>query len=108
MNLRNILFGVTAFVISGCCEYMPSDLMFEVKGEAPQNKECELNLLINDEYVSTTEPIVGKFHTIFYVSFCKRQYTLQASCDGKVVYEKDVIFPSETTEQPLNIGKLHT
>jgi len=95
-----------ALIISGCCTYMPSDLMYEVKGTAPTDAECELNLLRAGEPVSPAEPVAGEFHSVFWVSFCERRYTLQAVCDGKVVYENDVIFPSKNATRPYDMGKL--
>ncbi len=86
---------------------MPNDLMFEVTGVAPPKTDCELNLLVDGKSASPSEPIADDFHAIFYVSFCKSQYTLQAVCSGNIVFEKAVTFPNKMTKQPYDIGKLH-
>ncbi len=80
--------------------------MFHVKGVAPSDTECELHLLVEDKDVAPVEPITGAFDAIFYVSFCKQQYTLQPVCNGKIMYEKTVIFPDEATKQPYDFGKI--
>jgi len=107
MIIRNLFISMVILVLSGCCSYMPNDLMFEVKGVAPPETECELNLLIDGKPVLPSEPITGDFHAIFYVSFCKSQYTLQAVCRGKIVFEKAVIFPDKMTNQPYDVGMLN-
>jgi len=87
---------------------MPNDLMFHVKGVAPSDTECELHLLVEGKDAAPVEPITGAFDTIFYVSFCKQQYTLQAVCEGKITYEKAVMFPGDPNIQdPYDIGEIN-
>lgn len=102
------VFIVTAdLVLSGCCSYMPADLMFPVKGIAPSDTECELHLLFEGKEAAPREPVTGEFYTLFYVSFCKRQYRLQALCEGRTVYEKAVLFPGDfDIKNPYDMGQL--
>lgn len=87
---------------------MPSDVMFLVKGVAPSGNECELHLLFEGKDVEHVETISEDFVVDYYVSFCQRDYTLQAICNGKVVSEKIVFFPSETTPQPYDMGRIYS
>src|SRR5574341_380157 len=106
MNVKTISSALLILALSSCCSYMPDDLMFEVKGVAPRDAKCELNLLVEGQVISTREPVVEKFNSVFYVSFCERSYTVQAICDGKVVLKKAVIFPNKQTQQPFDLGML--
>ncbi len=116
MNLKTLSSALLILALSGCCSYMPNDLMFEVKGAAPRDAKCELNLLFEGQVISTEDLedlVVDKsgsffhnFNSVFFVSFCERPYTVQAVCDGKVVLEKAVIFPNKQTEQPFDLGML--
>ncbi len=106
MNVKTAFSAVLMLALSGCCSYMPADLMFEVKGIAPNDAKCELNLLFEGKQISTREPVADKFNAVFYVSFCERTYTVQAICNGKVVLEKAVIFPNKQTQQPFDLGML--
>ena len=106
MTVKTLSSALLLLALSGCCSYMPDDLMFEVKGVAPHNAKCELNLLVEDQVISIQEPVADKFNSVFYVSFCERSYTVQALCDGKVVLEKTVIFPNKQTKQPFDLGML--
>lgn len=106
MTHRVVYPWLIALIISGCCTYMPNDLMFEVEGTAPIDAGCELELLYAGESASPAQPVAGEFHSVFWVSFCEHRYTLQAVCNGKVVYENDVIFPGKKATRPYDMGKL--
>jgi len=106
MNVKTFLSALLLLSLSGCCSYMPADLMFEVKGVAPHDAKCELNLQVDGQVISTRESVANKFNSVFYVSFCKRSYIVQAVCDGRVVLEKAVIFPNKQTQQPFDLGLL--
>ncbi len=106
MKVKTLSSALLILVLSGCCSYMPDDLMFAVKGVAPRDAKCELNLLFEGKPISTKKPIADKFNSVFYVSFCERLYTVQAICNGKVVIEKAVIFPNKQTQQPFDLGLL--
>ncbi len=85
---------------------MSDDVAVYVEGVAPSDTECELHLLLDGTDTAPLESITEEFSTTFYVSSCERKYTLRAVCGGKVVYEKEVVFPDEETSQPYDLGNI--
>lgn len=102
--MRSILIIIVLLITSGCCKYMPSDVLFLVEGVAPSGDKCELHLLFEGKDMERVETISEDFVVDYYVSFCQRNYIVQAVCNGKIVSKKTVFFPSETTPQPYDIG----
>ncbi len=91
--------------LAGCCNYMPSPPLW-VEGVAPSDDQCELHLLVEGKVIDLID-ISGKFTDGFFVSFCQKQYTLQAVCNGNVVYEANFKYPRDpTVPVPYNIGEI--
>jgi hypothetical protein len=85
---------------------MPDDLAFEVAGSTPQGHACEVWLIHEGRARSEPLAVSGEFNKAFYVSFCASEYTVQAVCNGDVVYSKSIVYPAKGIAQPYHIGKL--
>lgn len=87
------------FSTSSCCSVLglPEDNPFRIRGVAPeeQGKQCSIRMVYKNRTIRTPVLIAGRFEVVYFLSFCENNYTIQAECDRKILFSKEITVPGD-------------